>query len=74
LVVPEDSIITVTARRETESICVTLDGQEVINLDAEDKIIVTRSKNKIVHLVKNSNHTYFKTLKEKFTHGSREIK
>jgi NAD+ kinase len=74
LVVPEDSIITVCALRDSESVCVTLDGQEVINLLSGDKIIISRSKRKFFQLIKNPKRTYFKTLKEKFTHGSREIK
>jgi NAD+ kinase len=74
LVVPDDSLIQVSAFKGTESVCVTLDGQEVINVLAEDKIIITRTKNRVVHIIRNLNRTYFETLKEKFTHGARELK
>lgn len=71
LVVPDDSRIEVHGVKGTESICVTLDGQEVINILADDKIIITRARKVIVQIIKNPNRTYFNTLKEKFTHGSR---
>jgi NAD+ kinase len=74
LVVPHDSVIIVSALKGTEFACVTLDGQEVVKVLAEDKIIITRSTNKLVQIIKNSNRTYFNTLKEKFTHGARELK
>jgi len=74
LVVPSESIIKVIAQKGTDSVCVTLDGQEVVTAYADDQIIVTRSKSRLVQIIKNSNRTYFNTLKEKFTLGAREVK
>jgi NAD+ kinase len=74
LVVPGDSVIKVTTQKGNESVCVTLDGQEVVTAQPEDKIIVTRSKTRIVQIVKNNNRTYFSTLKEKFTLGTKDTK
>lgn len=71
LVVPDDFVVQVYGVKGTESVCVTLDGQEAVNILAEDKIIITRAKNILVPIIKNPNRTYFNTLKEKFTHGSR---
>ncbi len=74
LVVPDTSNICISAVKGTESACLTLDGQEAFNISADDKIIITRSKSRIVPIIKNANRTYFNTLKEKFTHGARELK
>jgi NAD+ kinase len=74
LVVPDDSVIELFALKGTDTACVTLDGQEVKNVLAQDIIKITRSKTKTVRFIKNSNRTYFNTLKEKLSHGAREIK
>ena len=74
LVIPDNSVVCLKAARPDESIKLTLDGQESIVLGSSDIIRITKKKSKIVKLVKNVNRTYFRTLKEKFTHGAREIK
>lgn len=74
LVIPNDSSVIIKTVKGTDTICITLDGQEVINLIEEDVIKITRAKSRTVKLIKNLNRTYFNTLKEKFTHGAREIK
>lgn len=71
LVVSDDSIIQVHGIKGTDSIRITLDGQEAMNILAEDNIIVTRAPNIVVPIVKNPNRSYFGALKEKFTHGTR---
>ena len=74
LVVPDSSIVTVRAQRSEDSLKITLDGQQTFVVGAHEEIVVTKAKTKNVKLIKNSNRTYFNTLKEKFTHGAREIK
>ncbi len=74
LVVPDNSNIIIKAARPDESFKLTLDGQQQVTLGSDDIVKITKKKTKIVHLVKNPTRTYFRTLKEKFTHGSREIK
>jgi NAD+ kinase len=76
LVIPDHSNVIIKAAKPEESIKLTLDGQEQVTLSSNDIIKVTKAKtkNKIVRLVKNSNKTYYRTLKEKFTYGARDIK
>ncbi len=74
LVIPDHSNVMIKALKSDESIKLTLDGQQAIVVGSNDVIKVTRKKNKIVRLVKNTSRTYYRTLKEKFTHGAREIK
>lgn len=74
LVIPDHSNVVIKAARADESIKLTLDGQQQVTLGSNDIIKVTKKKTKIVRLIKNPNRTYFRTLKEKFTHGAREIK
>ncbi|MDO9182881.1 MAG: NAD(+)/NADH kinase [Bacteriovorax sp.] len=74
LVIPDHSNVVIKAARADESIKLTLDGQQQVTLGSNDLIRVTKKKTKIVRLVKNPNRTYFRTLKDKFTHGAREIK
>jgi NAD+ kinase len=74
LVIPDHSSVMIKAARTDESIKLTLDGQQAITIDSNQIVKVTKNKTKVVRLVKNPTRTYFRTLKEKFTHGAREIK
>jgi NAD+ kinase len=74
LVIPDHSNVVIKAAKSDESIRLTLDGQQQITLGSNDTILVTKKKSKIVRLIKNPNRAYYRTLKEKFTHGAREIK
>jgi len=74
LVIPDHSNVLIKAAKSDESIKLTLDGQQQVTLGSNDTILVTKKKSKIVRLIKNPNRTYYRTLKEKFTHGAREIK
>ena len=74
LVIPDHSNVVIKATRQDESIKLTLDGQQQVTLGTNDIIKVTKKKTKIVKLIKNPNRTYFRTLKDKFTHGARENK
>lgn len=74
LVIPDHSSVVIKAARPDESIKLTLDGQQAIIIGSTETVKVTKKKNRIVHLIKNQERTYFRTLKEKFTHGARELK
>lgn len=74
LVIPDSSNVIIKAAKPDESIKLTLDGQQAIVINSNDIVKVTKKKTKIVRLIKNPSRTYFRTLKEKFTHGAREIK
>lgn len=50
------------------SVILTLDGQEAINLEASDTVIITKHR-KNISFVKNPLKKYYRTLKEKFGHG-----
>jgi NAD+ kinase len=74
LVVPDHSSIEVKASKPDESIKLTLDGQQAVIIGSNETVKVTKRKSRTVQLVKNPERTYFRTLKEKFTHGARELK
>lgn len=74
LVIPDHSSVVIKAAKPDESIKLTLDGQQAIVIGSSEVVKVTKKKSKVVHLIKNPDRTYFRTLKEKFTHGAREIK
>jgi len=74
LVIADSSIIEVKAQRSEDTLKITLDGQQTFVVSTGESVVITKAKNKNVKLVKNPNRTYFRTLKEKFTHGTREIK
>lgn len=74
LVIPDTSSVLIKAARADESIKLTLDGQQQFTVGASDAIKITKKKTKIVRLIKNPYRSYFRTLKDKFTHGTREIK
>ncbi len=74
LVVSDSSTIEVKAIKSEDTLKITLDGQQAFIVSSGESIVITKSKTKNVKLIKNHNRTYFRTLKEKFTHGAREIK
>lgn len=74
LVIPDHSSIEVKASKPDESIKLTLDGQQAVIIGSNETVKVTKRKSRTVQLVKNPERTYFRTLKEKFTHGARELK
>lgn len=74
LVIPDDTSVTIKAAKPDEMIKLTLDGQQALVVTSQDTIKVSKKKNLSVRLIKNTDRTYFRTLKEKFTHGMRDIK
>lgn len=74
IVISENSSILVKALKKEDTLKITLDGQEAAIVSSNEMIRITKAKTKVVKLIKNPNRTYFRTLKEKFTYGAREIK
>ena len=74
LVIPDNSSVTVKATKPNEVIKLTLDGQEDVVVSSQEKIKISKRKTLHVKLIKNPDRTYFRTLKEKFTHGMRDTK
>jgi len=73
LVIPDKSSIIVKALGDTEVITLTLDGQQMINVEKNNLIVIRKNKSRVINLIENPERTYFHTLKEKFTHGRREV-
>ena len=74
LVIQDSSSVVVKAAKPDEMIKLTLDGQQALVVTSQETIKVSKRKAIHVKLIKNPSRTYFRTLKEKFTHGTREIK
>lgn len=74
LVVPDNASVTVKAARADEMVKLTLDGQQALVVTSQETIKISKRKTLHVKLIKNPERTYFRTLKEKFTHGMRDTK
>lgn len=71
LVIPDTSTIELKVPGKEEEIILTLDGQSVFKLGQSQTIRITKNRNRYINLIKNTDRTYFHTLKEKFTYGRR---
>lgn len=58
---------------DTESITLTLDGQNLVELDKSTEVCIEKDSRRSITLIQNNDKTYFQTLKEKFVHGRREV-
>ena len=54
------------------SVTLTLDGQVALNVDDQDIVVINGAKVKKVSLVKNSDRSYFETIREKFIFSKRD--
>lgn len=73
IVISDKIKVQISVPSDSENLMLTLDGQQVVDLKKRDKIIISRSRARYARLVCNNDRTYFSTLKEKFTHGRREL-
>lgn len=73
IVMPPATDIEVRPGGKDEKINLTLDGQEAIALEYSDVVNIKISTTRYINFVKNTDKTYFQTLKTKLTHGRREI-
>ena len=74
LVIPDNTSVVIKAAKPDETIKLTLDGQEDLVVTSQETIKISKRKTLHVKLIKNPERTYFRTLKEKFTHGMRDTK
>ncbi len=68
IVVPDDSVIEVRLITEKEEVALTLDGQVGVELQAEDRIVIRKSKTAF-NLVQPPNRNYFEVLRNKLKWG-----
>lgn len=73
LVIPDSQILTISILDKLETVNITLDGQDIIALRPKDIISIKKETRKVITFIKNSEKTYFHTLKEKFVHGRKEV-
>ncbi len=71
IVVNDKSILKIKVPSKSDSIQLTLDGQEYFNLPSRSDVVISKSSMRYLSLVANQERKYFQTLKDKFTHGSR---
>jgi NAD+ kinase len=67
-VVPDDSLIEVRLITEKEEVALTLDGQVGFPLQADDRIIICKSK-ATFNLIQPANRNYFNVLRDKLKWG-----
>lgn len=72
LVLPDTSILKISLLDKKDSAHITLDGQTYITLDKANYASISKEPRKTILVIKNSERTYFHTLKEKFVHGRRD--
>lgn len=73
MVIPDDYSLEIKVLDKIDTVNLTLDGQTAIHIKASDLIEVSKDTAQKVSLIKNSERTYFHTLKEKFVHGRRVV-
>lgn len=71
LVISEKTEVTIGLIKDSSLTSLTIDGQKNIDLEQNHLVVVKRSGNKYVQLIKNPNRNFYLTLKEKLTHGKR---
>jgi len=69
IVVPDDSMIEVRLKTRNEEVALTLDGQVGFPLQANDRIVIRKSKTTF-NLVQPANKNYFDVLRDKLRWGS----
>lgn len=69
VVVPGDSVVELSFRRASEDISLTIDGNEAIELQPEDQIVVRRSETYFA-MLRPDNRDYFQVLRTKLKWGT----
>ncbi len=68
LVIPNNLSVSIKTLNQSDNILLTLDGQEMFDVQPNDTVVISQNKKKIF-FIKNEEKTYFDTLKEKFFYG-----
>lgn len=71
IVISDKQSLQIKIPADAESVVLTLDGQQLLELPPRSLVEISKSKAKYVKLISNPQKTYFDTLKSKFTHGRR---
>ena len=71
LVVPQDIKIKIQPIEQIEKIQITLDGQEAIEIPPGTHVNIEKSKKRPIDVIKNSEKTFFFTLRNKLTLGKK---
>lgn len=69
VVVPGDSVVEISFKRESEEICLTIDGQIVVPLEPRDQIVLLRSQIDF-RMLRPLNRDYFEVLRTKLKWGT----
>jgi NAD+ kinase len=70
VVLPGDNTVTLVFKRAEEELMLTIDGQVVVNLQSDDRIILRRSETTF-NLILPRNRNYFEVLRTKLKWGTR---
>ena len=73
MVIPDNYSLQIGVLDKIDTVNLTLDGQIAIHIKSSDLIEVSKDLDQTVSLIKNTERTYFHTLKEKFVHGRRIV-
>lgn len=73
IVIPASFTLTLKPSGDNCPVLLTLDGQEVITVEENDLIKITKNNQRTISMIANPKRTYFNTLREKFTHGRMEL-
>jgi NAD+ kinase len=68
IVVPDDAVIELCLKTPKEEVALTLDGQVGFPLEAEDRVIIRKSRTAF-NLVQPMNRNYFEVLRDKLRWG-----
>jgi NAD+ kinase len=68
IVVPDDAVIELCLKTEKEEVALTLDGQVGFPLEAQDRVIIRKSRTTF-NLVQPMNRNYFEVLRDKLRWG-----
>lgn len=71
IVVSDRQTLTIRIPAKSNSVTLTLDGQEMQEAPARTTLTISKSTTRFVKIINNPSRTYFETLKEKFTYGKR---
>lgn len=72
LVLPDSTILTIKQTRDASELTLTIDGQEVFDLNQNDEIKISKTEHH-VELILNPNRGFFKTLRDKFANSTRDM-
>lgn len=72
IVVPDDSEIRINLHHRPGHVLLTLDGQDAVNMNEDDEVIVRRFTKHSLQIVSSPSRDYFSVLREKLKFGHRE--